>query len=127
MRMKLKGLRLLVIAGIIGFCGAAQAGEYDGVWMMPDIPMIYFLVYNTDTTLVVTEIDSTLRTCDVLAGQMNGKVGSIQHVVQNDNSYIHADVNFTSPNTATFVVRECSGNCGNVPPIGTELRFDKIF
>jgi hypothetical protein len=116
----------LVLGFILLVSPSVLAGEYDGVWTIPDIPMIYFLVYNTDTTLVVTEIDSSLLTCDVLAGQMNGSVGSVQHLVQTDNSYIHADVNFTSPTTATFVVKECSGNCTNVP-IGVELPFQKIF
>ena len=125
--MKFKGLRSLVIACIIGFCGVAQAGEYDGIWVTPDIPMIYFIVYNTDNTLVVTEIDSSLLTCDVLIGQMNGSLGSVQHVVKNDNSYIRANINFTSPTTATLVIKDCLGNCPDPSLIGVGLSFLRIL
>ena len=124
--MKWKSVQLWVIAAVIGLAGVAQAGEYDGIWMIPDYPM-YFMVYNTDSTLVVTEIDSTFLTCDVLVGQMSGNVGTVQHLVHNDNSDIQANIAFDSPTTATFVVTGCSGNCTNAPPIGAALSFQKIL
>ena len=116
-----------IFVGMISFGGIAQAGEYDGIWRMPDMPILHFMIYNTNSTLVVTELDSTFLTCDVLVGQMNGNVGTVQHLINNDDSNIQATIIFITPTTATFVATGCSGNCTNTPPVGVEFPFLKLL
>lgn len=110
---------------LLMFGGAAWAGEYDGIWITPGDPW-YFQVYSNGSTIVFTEIDSTFLTCDVLAGTLDGNLGSVQHLTDTDGSNCHFSIEFTSTTTGTFTVTSCTRS-NNSPPIGVPVSIQKLL
>jgi len=121
-----KRLMAGLIFGVLMFGGVAWAGEYDGVWQTPDYSM-YFMIYNTGNTLVFTEIDSAFLTCDVLAGQLTGNIGSVQYLTDSDDSNCRVAINFTSTTTGTYTFTDCSRHSQNTPPVGVAMSMQKLL
>lgn len=127
MRIGGKLLRGFTLACGLGLAGIApaQAGDYDGVWTVSELPGHYYMVRENNGMLLLVHLGNEW---EAFIGAKVGLVATVTTLIADVN--LRATVQFSSAGSATVHVESCTPTASGAycsMPTGTTAVATKIF
>ena len=96
-------------------------------WVSPAFAGNYFIIRNQSDSIVIIEIDSDFRGCDILLGELAGNVATAQMIPgTGEDHLLKVKIVFYSDSTASGMFLTCSGDCPEYPA-DTPWALNKIY
>lgn len=120
----LRGIALTCGLGLAGIAPAAT-NDYDGAWIVDELPGHYYMVRVNSGTLLFVHLGDDW---EVFIGPLVGQTATFSNLIADVN--LRGTLRFTSESTATVQIESCTPNTASAScalPAGATGTARKIF